>query len=322
MYRLCLLFILCFSVISTPAYSAADGFEDWVKDFKKEAQTLGISKRTLDKSFRYSEYNESVIRLDRKQPEGTFTFEKYIKRVVSDVRVKRGKALLTEHKELLDKIAKEYGVQPRFIVTLWGVETSYGRITGNYSVIEALATLAYEGRRAKFFKKELINALKIVDAGHIEADDMLGSWAGAMGQSQFMPSSFLAYAVDYDGDGRKNIWTSLPDTFASIANYLSQSGWNDEWTWGREVKPNKQYSENIAAFKVKKPLSEWQRMGIRKVNGNDLPGASIEASLIYGNYDYGPAFLVYDNLRVLLKWNRSRYFAIAVGILSDKIAYY
>jgi membrane-bound lytic murein transglycosylase B len=210
-------------------------------------------------------------------------------------------------------------VQPRFIVALWGIETSYGSYTGDFSVIAALATLAYEGRRAAFFRQELLQALRIIDQGDITADRMIGSWAGAMGQSQFMPSSYVAHAVDYDGDGRRDIWGSLPDVFASIAKYLAAAGWNDRHTWGREVRLPGDLAGELAGLEVTKPLPEWQGLGIRRAGGEDLPMVALDASLVRTDDGQGPAYLVYRNFRVLMAWNRSTYFALTVGQLADLI---
>lgn len=311
-------FFLLF-LTAAPTY-AAQPFTDWVADFKKEAAGKGISSNLLDNAFVNITPNEKVIRLDRKQPEGTMTFSKYKKLVISDSRIARGKRRLEKHNALLEEVAAKYGVQKRFIIALWGIETSYGEITGGFNIIEALATLAHEGRRASFFKKELFNALTIIDQGHISLEDMKGSWAGAMGQCQFMPSSFLAYAVDYDGDGKKDIWNSLPDTFGSIANYLSSVGWNDDLTWGREVKLS---NAKLAETHDKKTLtlSQWAAKGVTKLDGSPLPNRDIKATLrTPGDLSEG-AYLTYHNYDVILRWNRSDYFATAVGMVSDQVGY-
>jgi membrane-bound lytic murein transglycosylase B len=227
--------------------------------------------------------------------------------------------LYREHRELLDRVAADYGVQPRFIVALWGVESSYGSYYGEYPVIGALATLAYDGRRSSFFRGELLKALQILDSGDIAVEDMNGSWAGAMGQSQFMPSSYHAYAVDYDGDGHRDIWTSLPDVFASIANYLAKAGWNDRHTWGRKVNPPTGLNGELVGLELAKPLPEWQALGVRRADGADLPPVALDASLLRTDEGQGPSYLVYQNFRVLMAWNRSTYFALTVGELADLI---
>lgn len=304
---------------SLPASANQQDFATWLAVLRDEALGVGISPRTLDDALGNVQLIDRVLELDRKQPEFTLTFRDYLNKVVNDVRVEKGRRLLEENRALLERISREYGVQPRFIVALWGIESDFGRLTGGYPVIDALATLAYDGRRSAFFRKELINALKIVDGGHIAVTQMMGSWAGAMGQSQFMPSSFLSFAVDYDGDGRRDIWYTLPDVFASIANYLSRSGWNNDQTWGRAVSLPANFDANLTDLSVTKPLSGWNAVGVRKPDGGKLPDRDIAASVIRpgGGED---AFLVYDNYRVIMKWNRSQFFATAVGTLADRIA--
>jgi membrane-bound lytic murein transglycosylase B len=294
--------------------------ESWVADFKAEARDKGISAALLDDAFKDFQPIEKIIRLDRKQPEGTKTFTQYMESTLPAFRVNKGKELYQANKQLLDTIGEKYGVQPRFIVALWGMETSYGKVTGGFNVPHALATLAYDGRRADFFRDELLKALQIINEGHISLTDMKGSWAGAMGQSQFMPSSFLSYAVDYDGDGKRDIWGTKADVFASIANYLSQSGWNDDVTWGRKVTLPAGFDTKLADIKVFRPLSYYQDAGVRTEWGANLPQTDIEAALMFPGKESEPAYLIYSNYNVLLKWNRSRYFATAVGTLADRIA--
>lgn len=293
-------------------------FDSWLKDLRQEARGKGISQGTLDDSLAGVQPIDRVLELDRKQPEFTLTFRDYLARVVNDARVEKGRRLLDENRALLEQVSRNYAVQQRFIVALWGIESDFGRLTGGFPVIAALATLAYDGRRSSFFRQELMNALRIIDQGHISSKSMTGSWAGAMGQSQFMPSSFLSFAVDYDGDGKRDIWTSLPDVFGSIANYLAKSGWNDDQTWGRPVSLPPAFPADQADLAVKKPLSEWNAMGVRKMDGAPLPSRDLLASVIKpgGGED---AFLAYDNYRVIMKWNRSQFFATAVGTLADRL---
>jgi membrane-bound lytic murein transglycosylase B len=302
---------------------AADdpAFAAWVKELEADARDAGISEETIEEALGDLALEPKVVELDRKQPETRQTFEQYRSRVLSKNRVEKGRKLLKEHRSLLNKIAAEYGVQPRFIISLWGIETSYGGFLGGHHVIQALATLAYDGRRADLFRRELISALRILDRGDIEIEDMKGSWAGAMGQCQFMPSSFLRFAVDYDGDGRRDIWSSLPDVFASIANYLSKSGWNDKYTWGRPVQlaAAEKTPSDTSGLKVVKSLPEWQSLGVRRKNGRNLPVVALNASLLRTDEGEGPSYLVYDNFRVLMVWNRSTYFALTVSELSDLI---
>ena len=299
---------------------AARDFSSWLNGVRDEAKGLGIGEATLDEALAGIEPIPRVIELDRRQPEFTLTFKQYLERVVNDRRARIGKRKLTEHRALLDAISRKYRVQPRFIVALWGIETDFGRITGGFPVVASLATLAHDGRRAKFFRKELMLALRIIDQGHITSKKMIGSWAGAMGQNQFMPSSFHAYAVDHDGDGNKDIWGTLPDVFASIANYLSKSGWRDDQTWGRPATVPGNFRPDLTGRKLRKRLSEWQALGVRRADGKDLPSRDLEASVISPEKNsLEPVFIAYHNYRVILRWNRSDYFAIAVGTLSDRL---
>ena len=249
---------------ATPAVANDQPFGVWVAEFKEDALREGISRRILDEAFSGVQSVERIIELDRKQPESTMTQAEYLKKVVTQERINKARRLKAEHSALLNEVSASYGVPPEYIVALWAIESNFGERMGGFEVVEALATLAHDGRRSAFFRKELMNAFTILNEGHISVHDMLGSWAGAMGQCQFMPSSFLRYAVDYNQDGRKDIWQSQPDVFASIANYLSSEGW--------------------------------------------------DASRSYGNADSKDA-----NFQVILRWNRSNYFATAVGKLAAAI---
>lgn len=314
------IFVLLLSgslLVSAPV-QAETPFATWLEGLRAEALERGIKRETLDTALRDIEPIPRVVELDRKQPEFTLTFAQYLARVVPDQRVRRARALLTEHGELLREVSGRYKVQPRFLVALWGIESDFGRLTGGFRVIHALASLAYDGRRSAYFRGELLNALHIVDQGHIAPEDMMGSWAGAMGQAQFMPSTFLNFAVDYDGDGRLDIWNSRPDVFASAANYLSKSGWRDDITWGRAVRLPPGFDRSMIGLETVKTLPEWQAAGVRRADGEALPKRPLRASLIEAEEGKGPVFLVYDNYRALLKWNRSTFFALAVGYLADR----
>ena len=313
--------LLILTLLLVPSYSEADeAFSTWLTGLKAEAASRGISAGTIDTAFKDIHLIKRVVELDRNQPEFKLTFETYMKNVVNPDRISRGRRLLAEHREVLEKVEQRYGVQPRFLVAIWAIESNFGDHRGGFSVIESLTTLAYDARRGTFFRNELINALKILDEGHISLADMRGSWAGAMGQVQFIPSSFVSFAVDFDGDGRKDIWHDLPDIFASAANYLSSYKWQKERTWGRQVNLPEWFDHDLAGLKTVKPLAEWQRIGVRRLNDDDLPEADINASLVLPSGNDGPAFLVYDNFRAIYKWNRSTYYVIAVGTLADKIA--
>ena len=310
-----------FSVIwvwTSPGH--AEEFQAWLAKLKAEAASKGISQPTLEAAFRGVKPIPRVIELDRNQPEFKLTFDDYIRRVMPNSRVKKGRKKFKENLKLLTEVSRKYGVQPQFLVAFWGVETDFGRITGGFRVIQALATLAHDGRRSKFFRRELFHALRILEEGHIKPDSMKGSWAGAMGQPQFMPSSFTGYAVDHDGDGRKDIWTTKPDVFASAANYLSRYGWRGDERWGRAVKLPNGFDKSMQGLKVKKTVREWAALGVTMDDGAPLPKSDLKASLILPMKKSGPAYLGYNNYRVILKWNRSHYYAIAVGRLADRIA--
>lgn len=295
------------------------GFPDYVEKLKEEALAHGISAATIEKAFVDVSFYERAVSADRNQPEFTITLDTYLPRAVPDWKVQQGIRKYNEHKELLERIGAEYGVQPRFIVALWGIETNYGGYTGNFRVISALSTLAYEGRREEFFKRQLMQALEIIDAGHIEPEQMRGSWAGAMGQTQFMPSSFLSYAIDGDGDGKIDIWNSYADVFSSAANYLANVGWDDTKTWGRQVQLPEGFDVENAGLGTKKLLSEWQELGVRRYDNSDLPTREIPASVIIPDGVDGRAYLAYHNWDVLMRWNRSNYFVVVVGHLADRI---
>jgi len=313
----CLSFI---TLISAPAFAAQD-WNTWLNGVKIEARQKGISESIISQALNGIEPIPRVIELDRKQPEGTMTFAQYRQRVISDARIRKGRILLKEHAARLKIASDKYGVPPQYIVALWGIETCFGENTGGFKVIPALATLAHDGRRSEFFRAELMNALKILNEGHISPADMKGSWAGAMGQNQFMPSSFHRFAVDGDNDGKRNIWGDLDDVFASTANYLSTSGWKEDEKWGREVKLPQGFPESIADLKIKKSLTEWKNMGVTLPNGGALPiVAGMQASIVTPDDENGPAYLAYDNYRVIMRWNKSVYFATSVGLIADAIA--
>ena len=300
----------------------AEEFDVWRGALRTEALANGISAALFDEAFQNVSPIARVIELDRNQPEFTLTLSTYLQKVVSGTRTKKARIRLEEHKDILAEVSAKYGVQPRFVVALWGIETNFGQHTGGFSVIAALATLAHDGRRSAYFRKELLNALTILQEGHIKPADMKGSWAGAMGQSQFMPSSFLSYATDWDGDGRRDIWTTQNDVFASIANYLSSVGWRNDLTWGREVKvPVGLNAASLSKAKTKKTMDEWRALGVTSADGSPLPKRNLTSRLVVPAKSDGRAFLAYKNYDNILKWNRSNYFAIAVGTLADNISY-
>ena len=324
-YVICLCLIILAASISPMAIANEIDFDQWLTDFRKEAGSLGISNKVLKAALGNAKPIKRVIELDRSQPEFTMTFEEYLSKIASKTRARVAAKKLIEHDEILTKISKKYGVQKRYIVTFWGVETNFGQYLGSFNVPHSLATLAHDGRRSAYFRKELLNALKILEEGHIVPDKMKGSWAGAMGQSQFMPSSFLSYAVDWNGDGKRDIWETKADVFASTAYYLSKAGWRDDVTWGRAVSLpagmliNGRGPKELADAKTRLRLSDWSKAGVVTVNGKPLPPRDLKARLVLPTDVQGPAFLVYSNFDAILAWNRSNYYALAIGHLSDKL---
>jgi len=310
-------------------------FDVYVAALKNEAIEKGYDQALIEQAFATAKFKKKVISADKNQPEVKETLETYLPKRVPQWKIDRARKLYKENQEVLEKVAKEYGVQARFIVALWGLESNFGKIQGGHSVIASLVTLAFDGRRETMYKNQLWAALDILKEGHITLDKFKGSWAGAMGQTQFMPTSFNAYAVDYNGDGRKDIWTTEEDAFASIANYLKQAGWNDDLTWGRQVKlPEGFDNANILKRGTKtrsqwleywkdseRSLADWQAIGVRKMDGSDLPNVDVTAAMVMPDDVNGRMYLAYDNYKALMHWNRSYYFATSVGYLSDRIGY-
>lgn len=321
--RFLVLLILCLA-FAAPARADETGFARWLYTFKQRAAYQGLNQQFLNYALTGVEYLPRVIELDQKQPEHKITFTKYKKNVITPARIKEGRERLAQNRALLNRVSQIYGVPSQYIVALWGIETSFGKVTGGFDILSSLATLAYEGRRAEFFEKELIGALKILQGGHAGTSKLTGSWAGAMGQCQFMPSSYHKYAVDGDGDGNIDIWNSMPDIFASMANYLRTEGWNPDLRWGRAVTAPSSIPAALYGRENMKPLSEWRRRGVRQPNGEPLPtpsdGSDPFAALVAPDGVGSQTFLVYENYNVIMHWNRSTYFATSVGLLADAIA--
>ena len=316
-------------------------FETWLAELKAEALEEGIRQEILDITFEGLTPNEKVVELDRRQPEFTQTAEQYLEKRVSPLRIKNGRKKMQEFASVLNPSARDIAVQKRFIASIWGMETNYGTYTGNFNVVRSLMTLAYDMRRSSFFRRELLKALAILNEGHIAPDKMIGSWAGAMGQGQFMPTSFFAYAYDMDGDGKKDIWTNEADVFGSIGNYLSVHGWRPDQTWGREVQlpddltarqalvdlthepnPPRSCKRALSDHSKKYSLDQWQEMGVRNLDGSDLPkvvNTNIEATLLMPMGIEGPAYLTYQNFRSILTYNCSNLYALGVSLLSDEL---
>ena len=306
--------------LSLLAAARAADFGAWLRALRKEALSQGISQPTLDRALGGLAPIPSVLELDRNQPEQTLSFTQYIRRIVPADRVALGRGQLARHRPLLEKIQAVYPVQPRFVVALWALESDFGRNPGGFPVVGALATLAHDQRRSRYFRRELLDALRILEAGDIPVEKMVGSWAGAMGQCQFMPSVFLRHAVDYNGDGRRDIWDTPEDVFASMARFLARLGWRDDQTWGREVRLPPGFDERLIELGVEEKLPVWQALGIRRADGRDLPTRKLEATLVRPDRKSGRVFVVYNNFQAIMKWNRSTYFALAVGHLADRLA--
>ena len=317
--RWLIVFFLALLCAARPAVAEPGDFKTWLQGMRQDAMAQGISPATLDRAFAGVQPIPRIIELDHTQPETTLTFAQYIERVVTPVRREAARTHYLENKPLLDEIGQRYGVQPRYIVALWGIETNFGHSIGNYSVVAALATLAYDGRRSAFFRRELINALLIIQNDKIDPATMIGSWAGAMGQSQFMPSSFLAYAVSYRGKGAPDIWNRADDVFASIANYLSRVGWHGDQGWGEAVIAPTGFDAGLVGIGQKKTVTEWAALGIKRADGSALPGSDRRVALLQPGGTDGPTFLVYDNFSVIMRWNNSSFFGVAVGYLADSV---
>jgi membrane-bound lytic murein transglycosylase B len=315
---------IALTIFLGPSARADDpGFAAWLAGFEKEAIADGIRPQTVEAAFVGVQPIPRIIVLDHRQPEVTTTFDDYIGHILSPDRIAEGKQQLAQNQPLLDEISRRYGVPPATIVALWGIETHYGELTGNYPVVASLATLAYDGRRGAFFRKELIAALRILDQGRVPASALRGSWAGAMGQTQFMPSSYLKFAVDYHGTGLADIWSDRADIFASIANYLAGSGWAAGLPWGKPVTLPPGFDETLVAnlkSTGEKPLDDWRILGVQAADGTALLPQVASGSLVQPGGPAGPTLLVTGNYRAVLKWNRSLYFATAVSYLADRIA--
>ena len=311
---------LLFLLISSPAFSQEQSFSDWVAELRVEAAALGISAATLEALDDLEEPLPRVLELDSSQPEFVQTFTRYLGLRVTDRQVERGRQLLRQHGALLEEVRQRYGVQPKYLVAFWAIETNFGSNTGGFSVLHALATLAYDPRRADFFRAQMLTALQIIDDGHISTESMSGSWAGAMGQLQFMPSIYSQYAVDGDGDGRIDIWNSLPDVFNSAANFLSESGWKGDERWGREILLPAEFNYALAGTNTRKSLQEWRDLGLLQTSGSPIPVADMQASVVIPAGAQGPAFLAYDNFRTTRLYNPSIFYALTVGHLVDRFA--
>jgi len=305
--------------VAAPACAATEDFGQWLAALKRDAASQGVPSGTLESALRSVEPIPRVLELDQKQPESTITLTRYLTNVVTPERIEKGRKLKAENKALLHAVSNRYGVPPKTIMALWAIESGFGSSMGTFKVVDALATLAYDGRRPDLFRAELISALKILGRGQFASEDLKGSWAGAMGQVQFMPSTYLHYAVNYDHAGQPDIWRTQGDVFASAANYLSTLGWKRDESWGREVILPANFDLDAIGLTTKHTVTEWGKMGVKRIGGAKLGPSTIAGSIIQPDGAGGRAFLVYDNFRTNMKWNHSTYFALAVNLLGDGI---
>lgn len=297
-------------------------FPAYVEQLKQQARLEGIGEKTITAAFANVHFVDRVIKSDRNQLEKKVTLDDYLARVITPEKIEQARALRLQYQPQLSPISSHSGVQNNYIVALWAMESHFGKIQGKEDIVSALSTLAFEGRREAFFTKELMSALKILDEGHVTVDELKGSWAGAMGQSQFMPSSYLRYGADGDGDGKIDIWQNTSDVFASTANYLKTEGWEAGGAWGAEVKLPPAFDASLEGIKTAqgKTVSQWQALGVTKSDGQSLAPSNQQAWIVVPDDNQGRVFLVYNNFRTIMHWNRSYYFAISIGMMADAIA--
>lgn len=313
-----MILVLASGLGSANAFADVDAtFAAWLEALKDEAREKNISEETITSTFEDAQFLPRVIVLDRTQPEFISTFFNYIQKRVTQSRVAAGREKLQKHAVLLKKIEKQYGVPKNILVSFWGLETNYGANKGGFGLPSALMTLAYEGRRATFFRNQLMDMMYIVDAGHAKVDAMRGSWAGAMGHMQFMPSTFLDYSSDADADGRNDIWTSLPDAFSSAANYLTSIGWKQGEPVALEVRLPPKFEFYQAQLGIRQNTKDWTSLGVTHINGTTLPTLD-NAAIILPQGWQGPAFLVATNFDMVMQWNRSINYALSVSHLADQ----
>ena len=311
--------VLAMAAGTAAAYSEDPAFDAWMEGVRAEAAQRGFTSPAVEMALAGAQPLDRVLELDRRQPELTQTFWRYVDARVTDARIAQGQMYLDAYAPLLSAIGARWGVPPQVLVAFWGLESDFGRIQGDFEVVSATATLAYDSRRSGFFRQQLLAALELIDRGDL-APDARGSWAGAIGQPQFIPTTIRAYAVDYDGDGRRDLCGSLADVFASAANFLHSSGWNSRAGWGEEVRLPDGFDYLEAGLDVDKPVRTWQAMGVRRADGAELDGLDQSAALLLPAGVNGPVFLVRQNFRVILKWNNSVLYALAIGHLADRIA--
>ena len=317
-FRTSLALLFTGAVISSA--SANEHFSSCTAALADRAKQEGVSQQIIDEIFPHLVHQDRVIELDRSQPEFVQTFPGYFSKRVTDWRTEKGKAMYAKHEKLLHKLSDKYGVPPHYLLAFWGLETNFGSYKGKMPVLNSLATLACDKRRSKYFTQEFLVAVKLMQREKLKKDNMVGSWAGAMGHTQFMPSAYTHYAIDGDGDGQVNLWESEEDALSSAANFLASLGWERSFRWGREVKLPEGFNYQESGYKNRKPLSEWHEQGVKKADGSPLGEGETTAYVIVPAGHNGPAFIAYKNFRVIMRWNNSEFYAIAVGVLADRIA--
>lgn len=307
------------SFLARPALAADPGFQGFLASVRAEAERRGISAATISAAFAGLAPDPKVIDLNRHQPEFTETWAQYSAAVLSADRISQGQSLFAANRDLLARVTRAYPVSASVVMGIWGLESNYGGYQGGFSVVRSLATLAYSTSRGGYFRSELIAALEILGHGDVTPQNMVGSWAGAMGQPQFMPSAYLTYAVDFDGTGQRNIWSDTADVLASIANYLVQSGWRAGEPWGCQVLPPPTLAPGLDASGDARPLADYARLGFRALNGAPLANAAIPARLLMPGGAAGPAYLAFPNFAAIRRYNPSDFYALGVGLLGNRV---
>jgi membrane-bound lytic murein transglycosylase B len=303
-----------------PSYAQGTDFQSCLQTIKADATRQGVPAAIADRAFQGLTPDQKVVDLDGRQPEFSLTYSKYVGGSVTPDRVTKGQQRMAQHRALLDALRAEYGVPPQYIMAFWGIETNYGTFMGDFQVVRSVATLACMTKRRDFFSNETVQALRILAMNHMTREQMRGSWAGAMGNMQFMPSTFMKYGVDRTGDGRIDLWTSLPDAFASAANFLRGIGWKPPLPASEEVFLPQGFPLDQADTTVEKPVRAWAQMGVKKAGSAALPSSDEPSSIILPAGHRGPAFILYPNFKAVMNWNRSTLYALSVAILAQQIA--